>query len=121
MFKVEPLDGWYWITGDADGGDWLMTPGRRGTRQHGVAATGHVWFYDERTELHIFNAPERRPVATLAVGSREHFGRDYRISLSLKVPRGQHRSRREGPYRPSSAISRFDPTSALRLPNRTPE
>jgi hypothetical protein len=83
MVTVERVDwGYYRIAGYADGSDWLMTPGRDTIHAHGVAASDRVWFYDDRAELHIFDAPRRCLLATLAIGSPAQHGRDTHISVS---------------------------------------
>ena len=83
MFKIEAeASDYVRITGYADGSDWLMTPGGGSLRARGIVADDYVWFHDERSELRIFSAKERRLTATLNVAdTKSSFGR-ARISLS---------------------------------------
>jgi cytochrome oxidase Cu insertion factor (SCO1/SenC/PrrC family) len=83
MFALEPVtDNYFRITGYADGDDWLMTSGKRQIRARDLAASQYLWFYNDLAELRIFDAAERRSIATLAIGNKEKFGEGTRISQS---------------------------------------
>jgi hypothetical protein len=107
MFTVKWINwGCYRVTGYADGSDWVMTPGRDTIRAHGVTASDHVWFHDDRAELHIFDAPQRRLVASLPIGKETQISvsRDGRQLYALVS------SRRSKPS--TSSIHRSAPSSA---------
>jgi hypothetical protein len=82
MLELNVVDhGYCLITGYPDGNDWLVAPGRTALEAHGIGGD-RAWFYDDRAELHIFDAPARRRAATLALGNPEKHGKDTRICQS---------------------------------------